>query len=193
MTKPCPFFSAAAAAVIDTFWDKSTHLFRIASVDLGLLLPVSARISTTLLITVRKKRHTELFYQHRVNQALDDISFSKICLIESIHEYFERSKVFKAKTPTVITASNIISGRLRLLKDVLPVSAECLTFCNNIIPYLKKREEMPMANRIQREIYRIKQGKDILLHYFKVGDLLFEYENMETFHIRKNIEENYIT
>ena len=30
----------------------------------------------------------------------------------------------------------------------------------------------------------------LLMYYFKVGDLLFDYENMEPFHIRAEIERN---
>lgn len=48
-----------------------------------------------------------------------------------------------------------------------------------------------MANGIQIKINRIKQNKDMLLHYFNVGHIIFEFKNKETFHIRKNIDENY--
>ena len=35
---------------------------------------------------------------------------------------------------------------------------------------------------------KIKQVKDMLLYHCKLGDLLYEYENINTFHTRKEIE-----
>ena len=50
---------------------------------------------------------------------------------------------------------------------------------------------MLMASRIQRKTKGIKQGKYTLLYHFEVGGLLYEYENMETFHMKKKIETKY--
>ena len=91
--------------------------------------------------------------------------------------------VFKVNTANVIKAHNIISSRLRLMKDVLPSYGKYPTFCNDIIPYLERLEgTMSIANRIQRKMNRIRQDKDIMFYYFKVGD------HMEAFHILEKIE-----
>ena len=54
------------------------------------------------------------------------------------------------------------------------------------MPDLKR--PMSMTNKIQIKMNRIKQDKDMPLYYLKVGDLRYEYENMQIFHIRHKIE-----
>ena len=39
---------------------------------------------------------------------------------------------------------------------------------------------------------RIKQNKDMVMYYFKVGDLLYDYKNMEMFHVRAKIKRQHI-
>ena len=102
--------------------------------------------------------------------------------------------VFKVNTPNVIKTQNIISDRLITMKDVLPAYEEYLIFCNDIITYQKRPgEPMSMANRIQRKMSRLKSDRDMLLCCFRVGDRLYEFENMEKFHIIKKIERNHVS
>ena len=46
---------------------------------------------------------------------------------------------------------------------------------------------MSMADRIQEN--RIKEDKNMLLHYLQVEVLLLDYENIKTFHKRTKLEE----
>lgn len=65
--------------------------------------------------------------------------------------------VFKIMTPNVTNAHNIITGTLRLMKDVLLAQEKYLKFCNDILPYLERPEEaMLMASRIQKKYYQTK-------------------------------------
>ena len=98
--------------------------------------------------------------------------------------------VFKIYTPNVTKARNIISDRLISIKDVLPAHEKYLILWDDTLPYLERpKEAILLASRIHRinrkKVNRIKQEKDKLLYYFKVGDLLCKYESMETFHHKK--------
>lgn len=66
--------------------------------------------------------------------------------------------IFIVNTVNVIKAHNIISSRLRLIKDVLASYGKYLTFCNDVILYLERLDDTKsIANRIQRkmEAFRI--------------------------------------
>ena len=76
------------------------------------------------------------------------------------------------------------------MRDLLRTYKKYLASCNGIITNTKQQpeEDILMIDRIHRKIDRIKQVKDMLLYYCKLGDLLYEYENINTFHTRKEIE-----
>lgn len=52
------------------------------------------------------------------------------------------------------------------------------------------QKNMSMNNRIQKKMNAIKENKDILMYYFRVGDFN-DYENMEIFHTRAKIKRKY--
>ena len=65
------------------------------------------------------------------------------------------------------------------MKDLFPVYQEYLASYNDTTTTRRSHD------RFYEKINRIKENKEILLHYHKLGDLLYEHEIMDTFNTRK--------
>ena len=72
------------------------------------------------------------------------------------------------------------------MKDLLSTYLECLASYNNVITNTKQQSEeaMSMIHMIQK-INRIKEDRDMLPYYHKLSNLLYEYENRNTFYTGK--------
>ena len=99
--------------------------------------------------------------------------------------------MFKVNTTSVITAHKSISKRFRSIKDLFPVYDEYLASYNKITTNTKQQPEevISMINMVYREMNRIKKDTEMLLYYYKSGDLLYEYEIMDPFNTRKKFKE----
>ena len=99
--------------------------------------------------------------------------------------------IFEVNTSSAITAHKSACKRFKSMRDLFRTYRKYLASYNGIITNTKQQpeEDILMIDRIHRKMDRIKQVKDMLLYYCKLGDLLYEYENINTFHTRKEIED----